>query len=286
MGYRLRLHPVVVFIGVLAGGLLIGALGVLLAAPVIGTLRVMLHYVYAKLLNEDPFPVPVVPVEEIYPGEIDAILFDLDGTLIETDDVAVETLARQLRPIQWLLPKRDPARAARHWLMAAECRATRVLALLDHVGLDDNVLGLGAQLRRVRGVTAPPDFRPVDGVVEMLHDLARRYHLAIVTTRSHRSADLFLSQQELAGLVQVVVGRDDTWRIKPHPSPVQHAAEQLGVPVERCLMVGDTTADILAARAAQARSVGVLCGFGEAHELERAGADRVLKTTSELKDWL
>ena len=286
MGYRLKLHPVVIFIGVLAGGLLIGALGVLLAAPVMGTLRVVLRYVYAKLLNEDPFPPPPVTVEEIYPGEIDAILFDLDGTLIETDDVAVETLARRLRSVRWLLPKRDTVRAARHWLMAAEYRATRALALLDHVGLDDNVLGLGARLRRVKGVTAPPDFRPVDGVVEMLHDLAHRYHLAIVTTRSHRTADLFLSQQGLDGLVQVVVGREDTWRIKPHPSPVQHAAEQLGVPVERCLMVGDTTADILAARAARARSVGVLCGFGEAHELERAGADRVLKTTSELKDWL
>ncbi len=285
MGYRLKLHPVVVFIGVVAGGLLLGALGVLLAAPVIGTLRVVLRYVYAKLLDEDPFP-PEPEAEEIYPGEIDAILFDLDGTLIETDDLVVETLARRLQAVRWLLPRRDPARAARRWLMAAEGGATRVLGLLDRVGLDDNVLGLGDWLRRMRGLTAPPDFRPVDGVVEMLHDLARRYHLAIVTTRSHRSAEVFLAQQGLDGLVQVVVGREDTWRIKPHPSPVRHAADQLGVPVERCLMVGDTTADIWAARSAGARSAGVLCGFGGEDELDRAGADRILKTTSELKDWM
>ncbi len=285
MGYRLKLHPVVVFIGVVAGGLLLGALGVLLAAPVIGTLRVVLRYVYAKLLDEDPFP-PEPEAEEIYPGEIDAILFDLDGTLIETDDLVVETLARRLQAVRWLLPRRDPARAARRWLMAAEGGATRVLGLLDRVGLDDNVLGLGDWLRRMRGLTAPPDFRPVDGVVEMLHDLARRYHLAIVTTRSHRSAEVFLAQQGLDGLVQVIVGREDTWRIKPHPSPVRHAADQLGVPVERCLMVGDTTADIWAARSAGARSAGVLCGFGGEDELDRAGADRILKTTSELKDWM
>jgi phosphoglycolate phosphatase-like HAD superfamily hydrolase len=58
------------------------------------------------------------------------------------------------------------------------------------------------------------------------------------------------------------------------------------VPVERCLMVGDTTADIRAARAAGARSIGVLCGFGQHEELERAGADLILETTGDLMDWM
>ena len=87
-------------------------------------------------------------------------------------------------------------------------------------------------------------------------------------------------------MIQAITGRDDTWRLKPHPSPVKHAAEQLGVPVERCLVVGDTTVDIEAARAAGARSVGVLCGFGTEDELERAGADRILACTGNLLDWL
>lgn len=51
-------------------------------------------------------------------------------------------------------------------------------------------------------------------------------------------------------------------------------------------MVGDTRVDIWAAQAAGARSAGVLCGFGEADELKRAGADLILETTSELEDWL
>ena len=56
MGRRMQLPPVIVFIGVLAGGLIAGVLGILLAAPVLGTLRVLLHYVYAKLLDQEPFP--------------------------------------------------------------------------------------------------------------------------------------------------------------------------------------------------------------------------------------
>jgi len=282
MGRRMQLHPVVIFIGVLAGGLLFGALGVLLAAPVIGTLRVVLRYIYAKLLNEDPYPPEFVEAGEIYPGEIDAILFDLDGTLVETDDEAVATLARRLQPVRWLLPRRDATRFARHVLMSIEGPANSLLTLLDRIGLDDTILDLGDRLRHMRGLYTPLNFRPMDGVDEMLFDLSNRYHLAIVTTRSHAHAELFLTQQGLSDLFEVIVGREDTWRIKPHPSPVLHAAEQIGVQVGRCLMVGDTTADVWAARSAGARSAGVLCGFGEQDELERAGADLILETTSDL----
>jgi HAD superfamily hydrolase (TIGR01549 family) len=282
MGRRLQLHPVVVFVGVLAGGILFGALGVLLAAPTIGTLRVVLRYVYAKLLDEEPFPPQFVEAGEVYPGEIDAILFDLDGTLIETDDQAVEALARRITPFRRILPKRDPARTARHILMSVEGPANSILTFLDRIGLDESFFNLGERLRRMRGVHTPEEFRPVDGVGDMLRDLRQRYHLAIVTTRSCQSASTFLAQQNLTDLFDVVVGREDTWRIKPHPSPVRHAADQLGIPIERCLMVGDTTSDIWAARAAGARSAGVLCGFGQEDELDRAGADLILKVTSEL----
>jgi predicted PurR-regulated permease PerM/phosphoglycolate phosphatase-like HAD superfamily hydrolase len=286
MGRRMKLHPVVVFIGVLAGGLAAGTLGVLLAAPIAGTFRVLLRYIHAKLLDQDPFPQQLVQPGEVYPGEIDAVLFDLDGTLVETDDSAVERLTRRLYRLRWLLPGRDAARAARSILMAVESPANSFLTLLDRVGLDDEVLDLGRRLCGLRGIDTPLNFRPVDGIVEALYDLGRRYHLAVVTTRSRLAAQAFLSQQGLEDLVHVVVGREDTWRIKPHPDPILHAAKDLGVSVERCLMVGDTGVDILAARAAGARSVGVLSGFGDEEDLERAGADMIVGSASQLQEWM
>jgi HAD superfamily hydrolase (TIGR01549 family) len=286
MGRRLQLHPVVVFIGVLAGGFLVGTIGVLLAAPIIATFRVLLRYVYAKLLDEVPFPPQFVEAGEVYPGEIDAILFDLDGTLVETDDDAVYTLARWLRPLRRCLPRRDEKRAARHIVMAIEGPSNSLLTFLDRLGLDDNLFDLHERLQRIRGLHTPLNFRPVDGVGETLLDLSHRYHLGIVTTRSRNDAATFLAQQGLSDLVQVIAGREDTWRLKPHPSPIRFAAERLNVPVERCLMVGDTTADILAARSAGARSAAVLSGFGEKDELERAGADLVLKSARELTRWM
>jgi HAD superfamily hydrolase (TIGR01549 family) len=285
MGGRLNLHPVVVFVGVLAGAIVGGVVGVLLAAPIIATARVLLSYTYAKLLDRDPFP-PEEDEDDLYPGEIDAILFDLDGTLVETDDKAVELLASRLAPFRRILPGRDQDNAARGFLMALESPTTRILGLLDRMGLDDDLLNLPDRLRKWRCLHSPSDYSPVVGVVGMLRELHDRYKLAIVTTRSRTEAQEFVDQQGLAEEFDLITGREDTWRIKPHPSPVRHTAEQLGVPVERCLMVGDTTADIAAARSAGARSVGVTCGFGHRDELERAGADLILDTTSELLNWM
>ena len=138
----------------------------------------------------------------------------------------------------------------------------------------------------MQGLYTPLNFRLVNGVEEMLEELSHRYHLGIITTRCCAHAEAFLEEQNLTDLVHIVIGREDTWRIKPHPSPVRHAADELGVTVERCLLVGDTPADIYAARSAGARSVGVLCGLGTETELERAGADLIINTTSDLRNWM
>jgi phosphoglycolate phosphatase len=79
-----------------------------------------------------------------------------------------------------------------------------------------------------------------------------------------------------------VVTARSTRHTKPHPEPVLRAAEELAVAPRDCLIVGDTTVDIRAGRAAGAQTVGVLCGFGEQDELERAGADLIVTTTADL----
>jgi HAD superfamily hydrolase (TIGR01509 family) len=287
MGRRLQVHPVLVFVGILAGGLLFGAIGVLLAAPVLGTLGIAARYTYAKLLDRDPFPPEPERVGgELYAGEIDAILLDLDGTLVETDNDAVRALAGRLERLRRILPQRDAARAARHVLTWLEGLSARLLGLLDRLGLDDEAFGLMSRSHRLRGILPASQLRPVEGAADLLRDLGGRYHLAIVTTRSHEEAAAFVAQLGLDGVIQAISGRDDTWRIKPHPTPLLHTARILGVAVDRCLMVGDTPADIRTARAAGARSVGVLCGFGSRAELERAGADLILEHTSRLTEVL
>jgi phosphoglycolate phosphatase len=58
----------------------------------------------------------------------------------------------------------------------------------------------------------------------------------------------------------------------------------MGVKPEECLMIGDTTVDIRAGKAAGAQALGVLCGFGEEPELRQLGADLILNSTSDLTE--
>ncbi len=212
------------------------------------------------------------------PNQIQAILFDLDGTLMDTDDQTVEKLARRLRQLGW--PR--PDRTARRLVMTAETPGNLALSLLDVVGLDEPVMSLTRPIRR----RSHANFRIIAGVTEMLNRLNGDYRLAIVTTRGREDAHTFLEQHRLGERFEAVVTRESTRRLKPHPAPVLHAARLLAVPVERCVMVGDTVVDVQSARRAGAGAVAVLCGFGERGELERAGAHLVLEHTTQLTSHL
>lgn len=213
---------------------------------------------------------------------IEAVLFDLDGTLMDTDDQAVERLGRRLRH----LGLRDPQRAARWLVMAAETPLNALMTLLDLVGLDRPLSRLSRQLCRWRGVSTSPEFRIIPGVPQMLACLKEHYRLAIVTTRPRCDALAFLGQYGLDGSFEVLVTSESTFRLKPHPAPIRQAIEALGLPPERCLMVGDTTVDMRSARRAGVWALGVLCGFGERRELERAGAHAILESTADLASLL
>jgi HAD superfamily hydrolase (TIGR01549 family) len=291
VGRRIALHPIVVIIGALAGAQLGGMLGILLAAPVIASIRLLFGYAFHKLLDEDPFPPTPAPQEIkaawydlVRSRDVRGVLFDLDGTLIETDDELVNKLARRLVFLNRIMPAQNQMRLARRWLMASEVWVNGFITLLDELHLDALLFRLNDTLHRWRGLRRPENFVAVDGVPEMLHDLADRYRLAIVTSRSRKDANRFLAQYDFSRFFYAVIAREDVSRLKPHPMPVRRAAQKLGLPTAQCLMVGDTNVDVRSAKAAGALAVGVLCGFGEEEDFQNT--DLVIGTTAELEKWL
>jgi predicted PurR-regulated permease PerM/phosphoglycolate phosphatase-like HAD superfamily hydrolase len=291
VGRRIALHPLVIIVGVLAGAELLGILGMLLAAPTIASLRVVSGYVFNKLLDQDPFPAPHRPADQrplwrdqAAARPVRAILFDLDGTLIETDDVAVETLARRLGFLERILPITTRKKTARWLLMSGESYINGLITLLDRLHLDGLLFRLDAALHRWRGIRPVERFVAVADAPAVLTALAARYPIGIVTSRSRAESQAFLAQYGLTDVVAALVTRDDSPRLKPHPAPIRLAAKQLAVPPEQCVMVGDTGVDVRAAKAAGALAVGVLCGFGEPADL--AAAALVLDSPAQLADWL
>jgi HAD superfamily hydrolase (TIGR01549 family) len=217
---------------------------------------------------------------------IDAILLDIDGTIVDTDDAAVERASRWFRLLPSVLAGGDPQRAARRFVMAAETPVNALVAWLDRTHLDQVVGPVMNGLSRLRGVSGRSHAQLIPGIEATLHRLAGRYPLGIVTAREHASAHAILETYALSALFQCVATARTCRRAKPHPAPVAWSVDQLGVDPACCLMVGDTTADILSGTAAGTLTVGVLCGFGDQQELMDAGADMILPSTAALADLL
>jgi HAD superfamily hydrolase (TIGR01549 family) len=213
-----------------------------------------------------------------------AVFFDLDGTLVETDDETVARLARRLTPLRSLLPQRNVQRAARHLAGWINDHFNGGLAVLDWLRLDEPAQRLARRWGLIRGNSAGHALVPVAGTEALVQALYGHYLLGIVSTRTAAEVQVYLAQQGLAGHFAVVVGSDSTARIKPHPQPILWAASRLGIDPRNVVMVGDTAADMQSAQAAGALAVGVLCGFGDRADLHRA--DLVLASTAELAEWL
>lgn len=217
-------------------------------------------------------------------SRIRGVLFDIDGTLADTDDQAMRIASRVLAPFG--LRAGGPDSLSRRMLMAAEGPVNALLTLADRLMVDELIGPTLEAFDRRRGARAgePPALIP--DVESLLEGLAAEFRLAIVTTRGEIRTRRFLAASRLDRFFGTVITARSTRRTKPHPEPVVRAAHELGLSPRDCVIVGDTTVDMRAGRAAGAQTIGVLCGFGEREELERAGADLILGTTADLASLL
>lgn len=213
---------------------------------------------------------------------IKALCFDIDGTLSDTDDAYILKVARWLRPGRFLLAGRDEIRLARRMVMALETPGNLLQGWSDRLGLDNALADWNDYL--FENGWLRPEYITIlmPGVHELLNELHTRFPMAVVSVRGTRTIQAFLDQYELTQFFQVIVSGQSVRHTKPFPDPILFAAQKMQVLPEACLMIGDTTVDILAGKAAGAQTVGVLCGFGELAELQRVGADLILDHTNDL----
>jgi phosphoglycolate phosphatase-like HAD superfamily hydrolase len=212
---------------------------------------------------------------------IKALCFDVDGTLSDTDDLYAGK-------VRYFLPRilfKDPHHNARRLIMWIEAPGNALLSFADTIGIDDQMVVFINWLSLHRK-HLPGEFLLVPGVDEMLKQLYGRYPMAVVSARDENSTMTFLKQFDLVKYFDVIVTGLSAEHTKPYPDPVLLAAQKMNVSPENCLMIGDTTVDIRAGRSAGAQTVGVLCGFGEEHELRKLGADMILEDTTKIVDLL
>ena len=190
-----------------------------------------------------------------------ALVFDIDGTLADTDDHLVQQLAQIIDAVPAVSGRRAES-LARRLVMAAETPVNTAYGILDKLGLDDEFSTIKSavsdarerliEIRRQKeeGATSrnaeaadevPHDMVP--GVQEMLHTLSTQYPMCTVSTGHQERVDMFLEHYGVRSLFRAVITAQTTPRMKPFPDPILYAAETMVVPPEAILVIGDTTVE-------------------------------------------
>jgi HAD superfamily hydrolase (TIGR01549 family) len=212
-------------------------------------------------------------------ARIRALVFDLDGTLVDTVYAHVFAWQRALAEADlvvdaWLIHRRIGMSGG----LFTRAVAREVGRPLTDGEIEAIQRRHGELFREIL-----PDRRPLPGAVEILRDL-RDAGIPHGIATSGRRPEIDASLESLGvGPETVVVARGDVLRAKPEPDLFLACARRLGIEPDDCFVVGDAVWDLLAARRARMFSVGLLSGgYGEA-ELLQAGAFRVYRDPEELR---
>ena len=207
-----------------------------------------------------------------------ALIFDLDGTLIDTVYAHVFAWQRALAESGLAI---DGWKIHRRIGMSGGL-FTRAVAREIGKPLSDEEAGRiqarhGALFRELL-----PERRPLPGAIDLLRHLREdRIPHAIATSGRHPEIDASLGALGVPADT-IVIDRGDVLRAKPEPDLFLKAQEDLGVAIRDCYVVGDAVWDLLAARRAGMLSVGMLSGGYGWDELIAAGAFRVYRDPADL----
>lgn len=212
-----------------------------------------------------------------------ALLFDLDGTLIDSAPDLAGALNR-LRQRQGLssLPY-----ATLRPLVGSGARGMVGAGFGLQPGDDGFEELKEAFLAEYQGRLLDQT-RVFDQSARLLDELAlRSLPWGIVTNKATRYAEPVVQGLGLAQRSAVLVCGDTTAHAKPHPAPLLEAASRLGVAASECVYVGDDLRDVQAGRAAGMRTVAVTWGYlGLGAAVGEWGADVVIETPQDLLNWL
>jgi phosphoglycolate phosphatase len=211
-----------------------------------------------------------------------AVLFDLDGTLIDSaPDLAsaVNAMRRQRGqlPLPYLALRPHAGSGARGMLGAA-------------FGVQPDMAeyeSLKVEFYSAYEACMLEQTKLFDAVANLLDALdARQLPWGIVTNKALRFAQPSAQALGLLPRARALVAGDSTPHTKPHPAPLLEAARRMGLPPERCVYIGDDARDMQAGRAAGMATLAAAWGYlGLDSPLHTWPADRVLDHPGELLQW-
>ena len=206
-----------------------------------------------------------------------AVIFDLDGTLLDTLGDLADSVNEMLR--EFSCPERS---------------------------LDEVRLFVGNGMKNLVKRSVPEDFdtsrftsayeffrqsykknmrnktRPYDGIIQCLENLKEQGITVAVTSNKNDDAVKGLCEEYFGSLIDVAVGVKDGVSPKPDPAMVNNVIKDLNIEKAECIFVGDSDTDIITAKNTGLKSIGVLWGFRDREVLEKAEADFVISQSEDI----
>lgn len=215
--------------------------------------------------------------------EFKAILFDLDGTLLDTLNDLANAMNRTLEAMGFVP---HPVEAYKHFVGdGIENEAKRAL---PHNHLDEKTLAKCIELTRAEYARCWAEHtKPYPGVGELLGDLTQRsVIMAILSNKPDDFAKLMVEKLLPYGQFEIVRGAIDGVPIKPDPAAAEAIAKQLNIPPKNFLYLGDTNTDMKTANNAGMFPVGALWGFRTPDELLENGAKQLVYNPADILTFL
>lgn len=215
---------------------------------------------------------------------INGVLFDLDGTLLDTAGDMGAAANHVIASLGLPLLSDEVLQCTTSDGSYALLRAGIHEALIEQHGLE----ALRSQMLDFYSQNLCHHTRPYDGVPELLNWLnEQNIPWGIVTNKPAALTTPLLAELPLFAHCRVTVSADTLAFKKPHPAPLLFAAEQLAVAPERCVYIGDHKRDIEAGRAAGMTTIAAIWGYISAGEDPNLWqADHQLTRVLDLCNWL
>ena len=211
--------------------------------------------------------------------QFDLIVFDWDGTLMDSTAHIARSIQAACRDLDLPVPADEAAR----YVIGLGLRDALQIAAPT---LDPADYPRLAERYRYHYLIRDAKTELFDGVRELLGELREEgYLLAVATGKSRVGLNRALDEARLTSLFDGTRCADETFS-KPHPAMLQELTRELGQALERTVMIGDTTHDLLMASNAGAAGIAVAYGAHEADALAALEPRFVADSVPALADWL
>ncbi len=214
---------------------------------------------------------------------IRSVIFDLDGTLLDTLQDVADSVNTALAHAG--LPTHDPE--AYKYFVGDGRRMMAIRALPADKRDETTVTGLLSEINEEYVQRWMTNTRPYPGIPALLDSLTiRGVRMAILTNKAQNYTEAMVGGLLGKWHFQYVIGESPAFPRKPDPTAAMHIVEQMRVLPEECFLVGDSSIDMETAVAANLYPVGVLWGFRTRDELISSGAKALAHRPADIADLL